>query len=103
MSYRPLPDSLTIKDSSIHGLGIFATCDIPEKTDLGIAHVRMVEWLGFPQGYCRTPLGGFYNHSDTPNCTLVDTGVWKRLVTSKDIKKGEEITCKYTLYEVGQT
>jgi hypothetical protein len=102
MSYRPLPDSLTIKDSSIHGLGIFATCDIPEKTVLGIAHVKMVEWLNFPQDYCRTPLGGFYNHSDTPNCTLEDCDQIKRLVTIMDIRRGEEVTCKYTLYEVGK-
>ncbi len=98
--YKPLPDSLTIKKSSIHGLGIFATCDIPEKTNLGIAHVKMVEWLQFPQEHCRTPLGGFYNHSDTPNCTLVDNNLTKNLVTIKDIEEGEEITCIYTLYKI---
>ena len=100
MTYRPLPECLTIKKSDIHGLGIFATCDIEKDTDLGIAHVEMVEWLNFPQGNCRTPLGGFYNHSDPTNCILVDCSVWKRLVTIKNIKKGEEITCKYTFYEV---
>ena len=29
MMYRPLPDSLTVKNSEIHGLGLFATKDIP--------------------------------------------------------------------------
>ena len=99
MSYRPLPDSLTIKDSSIHGLGIFATCDIPEKTVLGIAHVKMVEWLNFPQDYCRTPLGGFYNHSDTPNCETSKEGRYLYIITITDIKEGEEITATYTLYD----
>ena len=62
--YKPLPDSLTIGRSPIHGLGLFATCDISLGIDLGIAHVNIVD---FPHGYCRTPLGGFYNHSNNPS------------------------------------
>ena len=99
--YSPLPDSLTIKQSPIHGLGIFTTCDITIGIDLGIAHVHIMD---FPQGYCRTPLGGFYNHSDEPNCKLIDSDTMtfyvKRLVTIKDIAEGEEITCTYTLYSL---
>ena len=99
--YNPLPDSLTIGRSPIHGLGLFATCDIALGIELGIAHINIVD---FPQGYCRTPLGGFYNHSDEPNCKLIDDYVGflsvKRLVTIKDVREGDEITCKYTLYEV---
>ena len=33
--YRPLPNSVTIKDSDLHGLGLFATEDIPKNTILG--------------------------------------------------------------------
>ena len=101
MAYRPLPDSLTIKKSPIDGLGIFATCDISLGIDLGVAHINVVD---FPQGYCRTPLGGFYNHSDEPNCKLINSDTMtfyiKRLVTIKDIAEGEEITCTYTLYSL---
>ena len=99
--YTPLPPCLTIKKSDIHGLGIFATSNIYSGCDLGIAHVKLP---GFPQGYCRTPLGGFYNHSDEPNCKLIDSYEYnlsvKRLVTIKDIAVGEELTCKYTLYSL---
>ena len=99
--YNPLPDSLTIRRSPIHGLGLFATCDIASGIDLGIAHVHIMD---FPQGYCRTPLGGFYNHSDEPNCKLIDSDTMifyiKRLVTIKDVKEGDEITCRYTLYSL---
>ena len=99
--YNPLPDSLTIRRSPIHGLGLFATCDIALGIELGIAHVNIVD---FPQGYCRTPLGGFYNHSDEPNCKLINSDTMtfyvKRLVTIKDIAEGEEITCTYTLYSL---
>lgn len=97
--YRPLPLSLTIRESEIHGLGLFALEDIGKGVDLGIAHIRMVEWLKFPQDYCRTPLGGFYNHSDEPNCELVGDNI-KRLVTTRGINVDEEVTCKYTLYDI---
>ena len=37
--WRPLPDSITIRDSKIEGPGVFATKDLPSETDLGISHV----------------------------------------------------------------
>ena len=106
-TYHPLPHCVTIKASPIHGLGLFATEQIKKGYCLGIAHIRLD---GFPQGYFRTPLGGFYNHSDKPNCELIntksvqrepseyfDTYDLKTLHTIRDIKPGEEITCKYTI------
>jgi hypothetical protein len=101
LTYRPLPDYLTIQPSSIDGLGLFATRDIKAGTVLGIAHVRHA---GFPQGWCRTPLGGWYNHSDYPNCVLVDGIVEglsvKRLKTVQRIPADTELTCTYTLYKL---
>ena len=38
-SWRPLPDFLTIKQSKIEGLGVFAKRDLPEGFDLGISHI----------------------------------------------------------------
>jgi SET domain-containing protein len=49
----------------------------------------------------RTPLGGFYNHSNNPNCEKYLVGFCYFLKTVKDIKNGEEITVKYTLYNIG--
>ena len=99
--YRPLPNSLTIKSSGIDGLGLFATEPIKPHTVLGIAHV--VD-KNFPHGHIRTALGAFYNHSKSPNCTVLD-GFWhqinvKYLVTHTDIKSGDELTATYTLYDV---
>ncbi len=37
--YKPLPDSVTIKESLIQGLGIFATERIPDNTLIGRIHV----------------------------------------------------------------
>ena len=61
--YRPLPEQLTIKNSSIEGLGLFATQDIKANSFLGVTHIRDEQ---FENKYIRTPLGGFYNHSNNP-------------------------------------
>ncbi len=62
--FRPLPKELTIKNSPIEGLGLFATEDIKKHSFIGITHVRDEQ---FENKYIRTPIGGFYNHSDHPN------------------------------------
>ena len=61
--YRPLPDGLTIKNSPIEGLGLFTNIAIKKNTFIGITHIRDEQ---FENKYIRTPLGGFYNHSDNP-------------------------------------
>ena len=61
--YRPLPKQLTIKNSPIEGLGLFATQDIKSNSFIGVTHVRDEQ---FENKYIRTPLGGFYNHSNEP-------------------------------------
>ena len=61
--YRPLPNELTIKNSPIEGLGLFATKDIKANTFIGVTHIRDEQ---FENKYITTPLGGFYNHSNNP-------------------------------------
>ena len=67
-SWRPLPDFLTIKESKIEGLGVFATRNLPKGFDLGISHIFDER---FPDGYIRLPLGGFINHHEIPNCNAI--------------------------------
>jgi len=114
-TYKPLPDSLTIKQSGINGLGLFAKEGIVKGTDLGMGHLELGKLI------IRTPLGGFVNHSKTPNCIkvrlLLTRQEWNHLsdlpntkydldfkkwdlVTTKDIKEGEELTVSYTFYKV---
>jgi len=93
--YRPLPKYLTISASNIEGLGLFAVEDIPSNTQLGIGHVKDER---FEDGWIRTPLGGFINHSDTPNCDLIENEEFILLATNRDIMAGEELTLLYTLY-----
>ena len=62
--YKTLPDSVTIKRSPIHGLGLFATDRIKSGVLLGMIHYPTID----KKDYIRTPIGGFGNHSDNPNC-----------------------------------
>ena len=134
--YRPLPDFLTIKKSPIEGLGLYATQDIKANSFIGLTHVQD---NNFDNGYIRTPLGGFYNHSNNPNvrrvvsdqlprlkpgdliddsldATKIPDGKANRenlypkvqgksmfLVSTKNIKAGEEITANYNLYTYPKT
>jgi len=66
--YRPLPKFLTIKNSPIEGLGLYATSNIKVNCFIGLTHIRD---KNFENGYIRTPLGGFYNHSNKPNLRRV--------------------------------
>ena len=105
--YKPLPDTLTIKQSGINGLGLFAKEGIAQGTNLGMSHVLI------GSGIIRTPMGGFINHSNDANTVKVElridekddallkiaTKKWN-LIALKDIKEGEELTVRYTFYDV---
>jgi len=105
--YRPLPKSLTIKTSNVDGLGLFAKEGIAQGANLGMSHVAI------GSGIIRTPMGGFINHSDDANTVKVElkinesddpllkvaTKKWN-LVALRDIKEGEELTVRYTFYDI---
>lgn len=93
-TYLPLEHGLEINKSEIHGHGLFATKRINANTSLGTSHIMVEDEL------IRTPLGGFYNHSETPNCVKEKVGNTWRLMTTKNIEPGEEITVKYTFYKI---
>ena len=106
--YKPLPESLTIKKSKVNGLGLFAREGIAQGANLGMSHVLV------GSGIIRTPTGGFINHSDDANTVKVElkinneddpllkiaTKKWN-LVAVRNIKEGEELTVRYTFYDVG--
>ena len=98
MSYKPLPDVVTIKDSGIHGLGLFAKIDIPSGSVLGMIHFNLNGET------MRTPLGAFGNHSDAPTgdkfWDSLENGAGWYLRTKRDVSEGEELTWTYTLYKV---
>ena len=92
-TYRPLPEGTTIKSSGVHGLGLHATTNLSTGTVLGETHVLVYsqvrhEWV-------RTPLGGFINHSETPNCYISTDKGDRTLHTVIPVKKGTELTVYY--------
>ena len=105
--YKPLPESLTIKTSKVNGLGLFADQKIMHGTNLGMTHLKIGDTI------FRTPLGGFINHANEPNCVKAELRMtnedlqghqysykkWN-LITAQDIEEGEELTLRYTFYNV---
>ena len=104
--YKPLPKELRLGFSDIHDIGVFTKEAIPKATNFGMTHLQ------FGKNLIRTPLGGFLNHSDDPNCEKVKlkftnedkelTYIFNKwnLITLKDIKEGEELTLTYTFYKL---
>ena len=105
--YTPLPKQLRLGFSDIHDIGLFAKEGIAQGTNLGMTHLKLGSQI------IRTPLGGFINHHQDANCVKAELRMtnedlqghqysykkWN-LITSQDIKKGEELTLKYTFYDV---
>jgi len=104
-----MKSGLEIKESPIHGRGVFATVRTPKGT-------VVEEIKGKPQHYSKIPpalllrramevsndfyivpaegsVGWFLNHSDKPNCTYdIQT---RKIRATKDILRGEELTVDY--------
>ena len=101
--YNPLHDGLMITKSSIQGQGLVTTKFIDKDVKLGLSHIIVDGEI------IRTPLGGFVNHSDKPNCIKVRGVLGLKeveqtnkyfLYTLRDVKAWEELTCKYTFYNI---
>ena len=100
--YKPLPHNecikLTIEKSKVEGLGLFTQLFAPKGVNFGVSHIKIKNEI------IRTPLGGFVNHSDDPNCEKIKLNdkdyIKYNLVTIKDIEGGEELTVKYTFYDI---
>lgn len=103
--YRPLPDYLTIKESRIDGLGVFATEDIGIETIFHCYTHLLIKEPNIGNELQRVNFGGFINHSKTPNCTLEMVKKYSnnnrirsyyKVKSIRNIKAEEEITLDYT-------
>ena len=115
--YKPIPHYLELKSSDIDGYGIFAKEDINRLENDGwmsddIAynvlcetHIVLHNKIYSKKYLYRTPVGGFINHSNTPNATLIKIYPESTLYNNnlivyalsllRDVKAGEEITLDY--------
>lgn len=101
--YRPLPDFLTIKSNRAlskktgrRELGLYTTNVIYQDEILGITHIKDDR---AENGLFRTPLGGFFNHSEKPNCILVEDNEYFYLKTIIEIYPDTELTVRYIHYD----
>ena len=98
--YNPLQDGLRVGDSDIHGTGVFATRTLIPGEVLGHSHYKMYNPYQSIDDYewGRTPLGGFGNHSDTPNCMKMKLRWYCVIIVMYEILEGEEVTWRYDMY-----
>jgi len=91
MSYRPLKEFLTVKESKLNGLGLFATQKLEHPVNLGLSHFMYKNELK------RETYIDFVNHSKTPNLEITwnDKTNEASCKTIKDVEKGEELTVDY--------
>jgi SET domain-containing protein len=81
-----------VQESSIHGIGIFASENIPAKTDLFETHI-----LKAADGWINISPNCQYNHSKkNTNCRSETRGQFKYLVTIRTIQEGEELLVDFT-------
>ena len=93
--YQALPRGCYIDYSSIAGQGLFSRLPLAVGAELGMSHLIIDEEI------IRTPLGGFINHSDTPNCEKYQIGDRYYIKRIKPIRPQQELTLSYTFYSIG--
>ena len=79
------------------GLGLYATASIKANCFIGLTHIQDEN---FENGYIRTPVGAFVNHSDVPNCEFYKEDDYIILRTIRPINVGHELTAEYWLYNI---
>jgi SET domain-containing protein len=100
---------LEIKESPIHGRGVFATVRIPKGTVAEKIKGKPLRYSKIPTALllrrgmevskdvyivpAEGSVGWFLNHSNRPNCTYdIST---REIRATKDIRRGEELTIDY--------
>ena len=104
---------LHVKESRLHGKGVFATRDINKGELLVQSHMALIHvdeelpealaTLQFPwneeyDAICLSDAGSFFNHSSQPTAEVIDrdfTNQIQKFAAVADIKEGDEITIFY--------
>ncbi|MCB0756432.1 MAG: SET domain-containing protein-lysine N-methyltransferase [Flavobacteriales bacterium] len=102
-----------IKDSRIHGKGVFATRDIEAGEILAVSHVTLlhhneqlpeaIATLEFPwddehYALCLSNVGSFFNHDKNFNAKVKSQdkdGLTQTFASTRSIEKGEEVFIYY--------
>ncbi len=102
-----------IKESPIHGKGVFATRDIEADEVLAVSHVtllhhneqlpELIATLEFPwndeyYALCLSDVGSFFNHDKNFNAKVLhqdNEALTQTFASTRPIKKGEEVFIYY--------
>ena len=102
-----------IKNSPIHGKGVFATRDIEAEEILAISHVtllhhneqlpELIATLEFPwndeyYALCLSDVGSFFNHDKAFNAKVLEQdkqNLTQTFAATRSIKEGEEVFIYY--------
>ncbi len=106
---------ITVKKSSINGMGVFATQSIQQEETVELCHVLILPKKDLPaidttslygylyewdtqRGALALGYGSLYNHSANPNAifSIVKRTKTIHIEALRHIKQGEEITIRYT-------
>ncbi len=87
--------SYKISKSKINGKGVIAIKMIPAGCK-ALAHVHCNNF----DIYSFTDLGYFINHSENPNCIMIENGNRRYVQALYDIQSGEELTCNYWKFPI---
>ncbi len=108
-----MESSVEVKDSPIHGKGVFAKQKIKEGDVIAKSHVvllhhneqlpELLATLEFPwneeyYALCLSDVGSFFNHSKNANAAVVEQNKIEQTQTfsaTRDIEKGEEVMIYY--------
>ncbi len=106
-------NSVVVKQSSLHGKGVFATRNITKgdllaTCDMALIHVNenlpenlatlQFPWTEEHDAICISHVGSFFNHSNEPTAEVKDrdfVNLIQTFVAKTDIEKGIEITIYY--------
>ena len=110
---RQMNDCVEIKESPIHGKGVFAIRDIKAGEIIAVSHVtllhhneqmpELIATLEFPwsdeyYALCLSDVGSFFNHDKNFSAKVYHQDKEKLTQTfsaTRDIKKGEEVMIYY--------
>lgn len=108
-----MSNCVEIKQSPIHGKGVFATRDIEEGEIIAVSHVtllhhneqlpELIATLEFPwddeyYALCLSDVGSFFNHGKNFNASVLSRNkesLTQTFVSTRKIGKGEEVFIYY--------
>jgi SET domain-containing protein len=92
-------DKYIIKNSDIHGKGVFANKDIAKNERIGLVMKHILnKQTNKPYADITPNFGSIINHcEEKTNAYLHQKGVYYYLHAKKNITNGEEITCDYRM------